>query len=229
MKIVALLHVLLAASIGLLAYLAMQAREGGAGRSGVIEAPGSLSRSLPFSTGSRTEQEILTFQDHTGRAVSEADFHGSYLLVFFGYTSCPDVCPGNLAAISSVMRSLGELGDRVRPIFISFDPKRDTAEVLADYIGHFDDRIVGLTGSEEEIAAAARAYGVFYEVADIEDAEGAQPGGYLIDHTSQTYLVGPEGEGIMVFRHGTDPELMAGAIRGVLTEELLPVAWGEES
>ncbi len=229
MRIVALVHVLLAASIGLLAYLAIQAREGGVGRSGTIEAPGSLSRSLPSPRESRSRQEILTFRDHTGKAVSEADYHGSYLLVFFGYTSCPDVCPGNLAAISSAMRSLGELGDRVLPIFISFDPTRDTAEVLADYVGHFDERIVGLTGSEEEIAAAARAYGVFYEVAEIEDAEGAQPGSYLIDHTSQTYLVGPEGEGIMVFRQGTDPELMAGTIRDVLAREPLPAARGKDS
>jgi protein SCO1/2 len=150
--------------------------------------------------------------DHTGRAVSEADFAGRFLLLYFGYTYCPDVCPTELGTIASAMDVLGEeAGARVVPMLITIDPERDTAAALADYVSRFHPRMVGLTGTPEQVAAAARAYRVFY--AKVNRPEMSQ---YLMDHSSFIYLVGPDGRVRSLFRPETTPEQIAQAVRGQL-------------
>jgi len=163
------------------------------------------------------QQRGLTFTDHTGRAVSERDFSGRYMLVFFGYTHCPDVCPGNLAIMAAAMRELGSMGEFVQPLFITFDPERDTPEVLAEYVPHFHPRLMGLTGSFEEIAAAARSYGVLFERNDAE--EGATASEYSLRHTARTYLIGPDGKGVAIFEHDSNAKEMAAEILGVLERD----------
>jgi protein SCO1/2 len=135
----------------------------------------------------------LSFTDHQGRAVSEDTLKGEFLLVFFGYTHCPDVCPTALQVMSSAVRRLGTAGDRIRPVFISLDPARDTPEVLRDYVGHFHPRLLGLTGTEEQIHAAARAYDLLFVRGAVDAA-----GGYSISHEDDLYLIGPEGEAIAI-------------------------------
>lgn len=144
--------------------------------------------------------------DQTGKRVADTDFRGRYMLLYFGYTFCPDVCPAELQTIGRAMDILGKKGDRIVPIFISIDPQRDTVAVLKDYVAAFHPRMVGLTGSEAEVAAAAKAYEVFYR-----KAPGTKPGDkdYLMDHTSFIYLVGPGGKATAMFRTGTSPEAMA--------------------
>lgn len=122
----------------------------------------------------------------SGRAVSDQDFRGKWLLVFFGYTRCPDVCPTALSDIAETMSQLGPLADRVQPLFITVDPERDTRQVLADYTAAFDPRIVGLTGRADQVAAAARSYRVTYAKRIVGDD-------YFMDHTGAIYLMRPDG------------------------------------
>jgi protein SCO1/2 len=123
--------------------------------------------------------------DHEGRRVRDADFRGSAMLVFFGFTHCPDVCPTALARIAELLDALGPEAGAVRALFISVDPRRDTPALLRDYVAHFSPRIVGLTGSETEIAAAARAYRAYYRIA----GDPRTNPDYLVDHSSFVYVM----------------------------------------
>lgn len=156
----------------------------------------------------------FTLTAHTGERVGDADFRGRWLLIFFGYTFCPDVCPTTLGTVALVMDELGDLAERVQPLFVSVDPARDTPEVLAEYVGQFHPRILGLTGTAEEIAAVAKAYRVFYRKVV---PEGADETDYLMDHSAYLYLVGPDGRFVRVFSHTLSPEDVASAIRDLIT------------
>ena len=150
---------------------------------------------------------VLTGQN--GQRVSDRDFAGKYRVVYFGYTFCPDVCPVDLQTIGAGLRRF-ESEDRARaarvqPIFISVDPERDTPEVLRSYIANFHPRLVGLTGTEEEIAGVARAYGVYYQHGD--PAPGSAD--YLVDHSRIAVLYGPQGEPIAIIPHDQGPEGVA--------------------
>ncbi len=156
--------------------------------------------------------------DHNGRPVTDQDFRGKFMLVFFGYTFCPDVCPIDLQIISKAVDALGEAGTRVQPIFITVDPERDTVEVLARYVGHFHPRLLGLTGTPEQAAIAAQSYGVLYiraldAMSDSDEAHAQ----YLVDHSALTYLVGPDGRFLAAYAHGTDPKKLAAEISKHLT------------
>ncbi len=155
--------------------------------------------------------KVLSFTDHTGRAVSERNFAGRFMLVFFGYTSCPDICPTDLQVLGRAVDALGEAGLNVQPVFITIDPERDTPEVLAGFVGHFHPRLVGLTGTTAQIAAAAKTYDVHAETVGREnDSE------YFISHTAMTYLVGPDGAGLEMFDHGATAEEIAAGVRKYL-------------
>jgi protein SCO1/2 len=124
------------------------------------------------------------------------------MLVFFGYTSCPDVCPATLQVITAALEQLGDKARDVVPVFITVDPERDSVPVMADYLSHFGPRFVGLTGSPEEIAAAARAYRVYYSKLSGDNAG-------LFDHSSIIYLMGRNGEFLKHFTYTTDPDALA--------------------
>ena len=136
--------------------------------------------------------------DHNGNRVTEADFLGRWQLVFFGFTHCPDVCPTTLAYMANVLDRFGSEVERVAPIFITVDPTRDTPEVMAEYVQAFHPKLVGLTGSEAEVAAAAQSFRVYYERMEEETA----PDGYLMAHSGHIYLMTPEGRFEDVFREG---------------------------
>ncbi|MEE8084617.1 MAG: SCO family protein [Alphaproteobacteria bacterium] len=144
--------------------------------------------------------------DHTGKRVTEADFKGRYMLLFFGYTHCPDVCPAELQTMGRAMDRLAAKGDKIVPVFISVDPERDSPAILKAYVAAFHPSMVGLTGSAAEIKAAAKAYKVYYR-----KQPGAKPGDtkILMDHTSFIYLVGPDGKVVALIRGGTRPEVLA--------------------
>lgn len=149
--------------------------------------------------------------DHTGRAVTERDFAGRMALVYFGFTYCPDVCPTELGIMAEALDALGDQGEQVTPILITIDPERDTPAALADYVSRFHPRMIGLTGSAEQVAAAARAYRVFYARVQRPDMSD-----YLMDHSSFIYLVGRDGRVRALFRPQTSPEAIAQAVRGQL-------------
>lgn len=157
-------------------------------------------------TGEADIRNAYTLTDHTGRAVTAADFAGRWQMVFFGFTYCPDICPTTLAYMARVMDLLAERSDQVAPLFITVDPARDTAPVMAEYVAAFHPRLVGLTGTEAQVAAAARNFRVYYE--RMEDA--AAPGGYLMAHSGYIYLMRPDGRFDSVFREsGQPPEDLA--------------------
>lgn len=150
----------------------------------------------------------FTLVDHTGRTVTQADFGPTLRLVYFGYTYCPDVCPTELSAMAGALDRLGADGARVQPLFISIDPARDTVSHMAEYVPLFHPRLIGLTGSAEQVAGVARAYRVYYAK--------AQNGGstdYLMDHSSFVYLTAPDGTVKTIFPAKTTPEAMAEGIR----------------
>jgi protein SCO1/2 len=149
--------------------------------------------------------------DHTGRAVTERDFAGRAMLVYFGFTYCPDVCPTELGTIAAAIDAMGPAGERVTPVLITIDPERDTPAALADYVSRFHPRMVGLTGSAEQIAQAARAYRVYYAKVRPRDSTD-----YLMDHSSFIYFVGPDGRVRSLFRPETTPEAIAAAVTAQL-------------
>lgn len=153
----------------------------------------------------------FTLVDQTGRTVTDRDFAGSFLLVYFGYTFCPDVCPTELATMAQALEQLGGDAQRVQPVFITVDPQRDTPQQLAGYVRLFGPRLVGLTGTPEQIAAAERAYRVYAARAPADN-----PDGYTMDHSSFVYLMGPDGRNRDVFPHNTPPDEMAARIRAQL-------------
>jgi protein SCO1/2 len=148
----------------------------------------------------------FTLTDHNGRRVSDADFRGRFMLIFFGYTFCPDVCPLELQTIGRAMEILGAKGKKITPVFITVDPARDTPAHLKDYVTAFHPRLVGLTGSSAEIAAVAKAYKVYYG-----KSAGTKAGAtdYLVDHSAFIYLMGPGGKLTALLRPKTKPEELA--------------------
>lgn len=146
--------------------------------------------------------------DHRGETVRDEAFRGSLMLVYFGYTWCPDVCPTELQNMSAAMDLLGQDAAQVAPIFITVDPERDTVETMADYREHFHPSFVALSGTPAQTAAAAKAYRVYY-------AKGPEdrPGEYLMDHSSFVYLMDRDGGYLTHFAPATAPEEMAARIR----------------
>jgi protein SCO1/2 len=140
--------------------------------------------------------------DHTGKPRTDEDFRGKLLLIYFGYSYCPDVCPTDLQQISLAVNGLGTAGEAVQPLFITLDPERDTAAHLADYVPLFHPRLVGLTGSAEQIHRVALAYKVYYA--------RYPPGSpdYVVDHSSFIYLVDKNGTYIGYFPPGTTADRM---------------------
>jgi protein SCO1/2 len=153
----------------------------------------------------------FTLVDHTGREVSEADFQGRAMLIYFGYTYCPDVCPFSLQVMAAALDTLDDVArDYYQPILITVDPQRDTVEHLAQYVTSpaFPDGLTGLTGSEEQVQAVSAAYRVVYQRAQA-DADDASATDYLMDHSSFIYLMDENGRFADVFGYGSDPQMVA--------------------
>lgn len=135
--------------------------------------------------------------DEEGKDVSFSDYDGKYRMVYFGYAYCPDICPYDVQRMAKGYEDFKaanpELSDKVIPMFISVDPQRDTAEVVAEFTAAFSSDMIGFTGSEEQIAAAAKAFGVFYSKGDVDEDN---PDAYLMDHSRAAFLMGPDGSPI---------------------------------
>ena len=139
----------------------------------------------------------------SGKTVTEQDFKGKWLLVYFGYTHCPDACPTALNDLSLALDKLGDKRQAMAPVFITIDPDRDTADVMKDYVASFAPDIAGLTGTSEQIGAAEKAYRVYAAKHPTKD------GGYDMDHSSIIYVMDPSGRFVTNFTHETDPDQMA--------------------
>jgi cytochrome oxidase Cu insertion factor (SCO1/SenC/PrrC family) len=155
----------------------------------------------------------FTLTDQTGRTVTDADYRGKWMLVYFGYTFCPDVCPTELQTIAGALDRLGPDAAKIVPIFITIDPARDTPPVLADYVRLFDKRLVGLTGSDAQIHDVARAYRVYYAKVTQKSSDS-----YLMDHSSFIYLMSPEGRFRALLQPGETPDAMAARIEAEMRQ-----------
>lgn len=186
----------LAFVIALVGFEYFQSRDSKTADFGVVKQSGAPSVGGPF--------ELV---DHSGKTVTEKDYAGQFMLIFFGYTYCPDVCPTALSDMSIALDLLGEeKTDKITPLFISVDPARDTPAHLAEYVSFFHPKTVGLTGTEEQVKKVTREYRVYYR---LNDPDPNDPQDYLVDHTGIVYLMGPDGQLVTHFSHGTSPEKMA--------------------
>ncbi len=162
----------------------------------------------PFAASGRGGSALVggpfTLVDHKGDAVTDANFRGQYMLIYFGFAHCPDICPSALQVMSVALDTLGAKAEKITPIFISVDPERDKPEDMAAYVSAFHPRLIGLTGSLQQVEQAAKAYRVFYRKVDDPGSDAA----YTVDHSSIIYLMGPDGLFLTHFTHGTPVDVM---------------------
>ena len=149
---------------------------------------------------------------HDGQTVTDETFKGAFTLIYFGFTYCPDVCPTELQVMSGALDLLGDDAEKVRPLLITVDPERDTVDIMAQYVANFHPRLMGLTGTPEQISTAASAYRVYYEKLEDPGSNAA----YTMDHSSVVYLMGPDGTFIAHFGPGTGSEKMAEKIKAAI-------------
>ncbi|TWB49935.1 SCO family protein [Nitrospirillum viridazoti] len=155
----------------------------------------------------------FTLVDQSGKTVTEKSYAGSWRLMFFGYTFCPDICPTELQVMAQAMDQLGVEGDKVQPIFVSVDPGRDTPQQLSDYVAQFHPRLVGLTGTAAQVSAATRAWRVY-----AAKVAGDDPENYLMDHSTYVYLMDPDNRLVTIFARGTTAEDMVKGIREAMAK-----------
>jgi protein SCO1/2 len=170
---------------------------------GIVAVPAGVPIGGPF-----------TLVDDKSNAVTDANYRGRWMLVFFGYTNCPDECPLTLQKIATALSALGPLADQVAPLFVTVDPAHDPPERLAQYLANFDRRIAGLTGSDEQIAAVAKAYRVYYSPEEHE-----QSGVDLVSHSTFLYLMNPSGKLDLLFSQDIDADKLTDALRTRLSPE----------
>lgn len=186
---------------------------------GALAGAGALMLTREPSAGVATSGKALvggpfTLVDQHGKTVSDKDFRGRYMLVFFGFTHCPDICPAELQVMAAALDELGPKAEKVVPIFITLDPERDTPEVTGNYVKNFGKNFVGLSGSTEAIAEAAKAYRVAFSKFEYKGQDSNY--GYSIDHSALVYLMSPGGEYVTHFPYGTPAQKMSETLRRYL-------------
>lgn len=182
----------------------------------VIAAALAMGGRFIMSSGQKVTPSVggpFALVDHFGESVTNVDYRGRYMLIYFGYTYCPEVCPTALTMMVDAMEKLGKDEKKVTPVFISIDPERDTPDDLKQYISHFHPRMVGLTGSTEQIAAVSKAFKVYAAKIAVE---GADKDDYVMDHSSVIFFMGTDGKYLAHFGEGTTPETMAKRMREFL-------------
>jgi len=165
-----------------------------------------------FETGSPSIGGPFSLIDHDGGRVNDRSWSGQVLVVYFGFMHCPAICPTELQSIAAAVDALGPAGAKVQPLFVTIDPERDTPAALKEHVGLFHPRMIGLTGSAEEIAAVAKAYRVYYKKIDEPDSQA----GYTMDHSGLVYVMNPAGKSVAIFRPGVAPEALAQRLKSLL-------------
>ena len=165
----------------------------------------------------------FTFTDQDGHAVSAENYRGRWMLVFFGFTMCPDVCPLSLSYAGDLLKALGPVAEKLQVAFVTVDPERDTAPVLKSYLANFDPSIVGLTGTSAQLESAAKLFGVYYNerLTGTERSDGGPE--YTMDHSTAFYLVDPEGRILRAFALDRDaPEVLTNELRAIISPKEKP-------
>jgi protein SCO1/2 len=185
----------------------------------VVLTAGCSSEPLPSATRTPAALELQTFDfggdfelpAHTGRTFRLADARGKAVLLFFGYTYCPDICPTTLQTMTQVEKLLGADKDKLQTVFVSVDAERDTLPRLKEYVDHFGINAVAVTAPPAQIDPIVKQYAAYYEKQASESAMG-----YLVDHTSRLYLIDPQGRIRYLFRYGEEAKTIAAGVRQVL-------------
>lgn len=203
MRTPVILFVVLGAIGGMItALLIMNAR-------GVFVPPGQQQQTV----GQAKIGGPFSLVDHTGKRVTDKDFHGKKMLMYFGFTHCPDICPGSLQVISAALDKLGPSADNVTPVFVTVDPERDTPERLGQYVKSFHPRLIGLTGKKDNVNSVVKDTFRIY-AKKVEDPE--QDGAYTMDHASIIYLMDENGKFVHYFGHPTSADKLADQLRRYL-------------
>ena len=155
----------------------------------------------------------LPLTDHNGQARHIQDFAGKVVVVFFGFTQCPDVCPTTMSELAEVKQALGAQGDRLQGLFVTVDPERDTPEVLKAYMANFDPGFLALRGTPEQLAAVAKDFKIYYKRVD-----GQTPTSYTMDHSAGSYVYDPAGRLRVYHRYGSGTQALAADVRALLAE-----------
>lgn len=166
----------------------------------------------PAGTGTALIGGPFSMVNQKGETVTEKSFEGHYTLYFFGFTFCPDVCPTQLQVLSASLKELGPDAAKITTVFVSIDPERDTPKIIAEYIANFDPRLVGLTGTPEQLAVMAKAFHVYYK----KEIDPKDVRNYSMDHSSILYLMGPDGKFAKHFPYTTDAKALASSLKKVL-------------
>jgi protein SCO1 len=175
----------------------------------IISEPGARAGTLNVAIGGP-----FTLSTPDGTTVTDGTYRGKWLLVYFGYTFCPSSCPATLLAVTAALEELGQDAAQVQALFITVDPQRDTPNVMRQYIESFDPRIVGLTGTPQQIAAAAQEYGAYY----VQHSTGASPDDYVVDHSTYLYVMDPLGKFVLAFEADTSGDRIADALRALIAQ-----------
>ena len=182
---------------------------------------GFILTAAPESTSPQTTQTSsqvggpFELVDHYGNTVTEKEYDGYYKLIFFGFTHCPGICPGELNKMDAILQDLGADGEKIQPLFVSIDPERDTPEAMREYVDLFNPRIIGLTGSPEQIEAMKESYKIYATKREMSGAM-AENGEYMMDHSTYTYLMSPENELLEVFSMQETPDTISVEIKSHL-------------
>ena len=189
---------------------------------GCSEKPGADSGQITLTPASTTFRNSdvtglgyardFALNDQDGKPRTLADFKGKVVVIFFGYTHCPDVCPTTMSEMAAVMKQLGADADRVQVLFVTLDPERDTPALLKQYVPAFDPRFIALSGDQDATAKVAKEFRVFYQKVPGKDA-----GSYTMDHTAASYVFDPQGRVRRFVRHGQGPEPIAQDLKILLS------------
>ena len=175
-------------------------------------ATAATTSTAPSAGGQTAISGHFTLDRLDGQQVTDATYRGKWLLVYFGYTYCPDVCPTVLMRFGQALKELGSVADRIQPLFITVDPERDTAPHLAQYMAAFDSRIIGLRGDLEQIRAAARQFHVYYRARSLGNGE------YSVDHSSFVYVIAPDGHFRTLLADSLQVDQLSGTLRKLVNE-----------
>jgi protein SCO1/2 len=182
----------------------------------IIVFTSALAVSRPLARAAASNVTIggpFTLSAPDGTTVTDQTYRGKWLLIYFGYTFCPTSCPTTLLEIASALQKLGPNAGKVQPLFITIDPQRDTPEVMQQYTRSFDPRILGLTGTPQQIATVAQEYGAYY----VRHRTGPGADDYVMDHSTYLYVMDPGGNFVRAFDSGTSGSHIADALRKLLT------------
>ena len=183
----------------------------------VLVLLGTFLLAVSFTLPNAGAQEALgapfTLIDPTGKTVRSTDFKGKWMLIYFGYSHCADLCPTELAEMIDALQQIGPEAKRVQPIFITIDPERDKGQYLSDYVAQFDDRLIGLGGTAQQVATVAANYGIRFN--KIVQSDGS----YSFKHTSNIFVVNPEGRYQVTFSHMSDAYMIASKMLELISEQ----------